>query len=288
VPPNARFWTFDILRAHRIEWEKLNVYQWGVSAFPHRVVLYALAPMAWVWTAQRPEPALQRFAKLWIVFLVVACGPALSAYVKSFGSWNNLGIFDVWSALALAPVLWFFVTSSKDADAAAPARALYAAATGLSIVLVSTVIPTRAWPSAANYAAARELEAELTRAHAAHERVLVAHGTAALIHAGYRDVPLDRANSIVELLAGHEISRVSTGVRLHHRDYDRIYLNMADWLATFWPLIALGYDPAGMLLAPSAREEANGSEQLGDRFGYQQVPPFMDQAVHILKKKPAP
>lgn len=288
VPQNARFWTFHVLRAQAIDWEKLDLFHWAILPFPHRVVLYALAPVAWAWLLLRPEVAARRFAMLWLVFASVACGPAVSALLKSFGSWNNLGIFDVWAVLVVAPALWHTVatrlTGNSRTESAAE-RALCATALGLLLTLLFTAIPTRAWPTKAHYAAARELDAELARARKKGERVLVAHGTAALVHAGYRDVPLDRANSILELWAGQAIDRALTSQRLRQRAYDHVYLNVGEWYGPLLSVIQEKYEESGIIRSPSARSLGRGTEALSDRFGYQATPKLMDAEVHIYRRK---
>lgn len=57
------------------------------------------------------------------------------------------------------------------------------------------------------------------------DRVLLAHGTAWLIKAGALDVPLDRANSILEINVAHREADLGTLQRIKNPYYDRIFIN---------------------------------------------------------------
>jgi hypothetical protein len=113
----------------------------------------------------------------------------------------------------------------------------------------------------------------------------LAHGTIALIHAGYREVPLDRANTILELAAGKALDRTATAARITAQVYDRMYLNLGLWYGALLPLMAQNYEEVGVIRAASARPEAQGTEGLGDLFGFQNSPRIMDAEVHVFRKR---
>jgi hypothetical protein len=57
----------------------------------------------------------------------------------------------------------------------------------------------------------------------------VAHGTMYLLWAGSQEIPLDRANSIIDLMAAGFSGRVKTAERIRAQHYDRLYLTVEDW-----------------------------------------------------------
>jgi hypothetical protein len=283
--PNARFWTFELLRRQDIDWQKLTVFRIAIANDSHRLLLYVLTPIAWAWLYDRSERT-RAIATSWLAFLIFACAPALSGYLKTMGSWNNLGALDVWCVLLVAPVLWYRLVARRRGDHE-PAPGVFSTPTtvGLSFLLVMTVFPTRAGPSPANYAAGAELDATLSISHAAGARVLLAHGTSALLHAGYRDVPFDRANSVLELIVGKSLERANTLQRLAARYYDVIYLDVPEWYGPVLPLITAGYEEIAYIRSASARPETQGTELLSDTFGLQGGPKVWDFDVHVYKRR---
>ena len=295
APANSRFWTFDLLHRQTVFWASIHFFAPGVLPFPHRVLLFMLAPVAVSSLLLRHERAPRDFATLW---LCSGAGilPSFAAFMKVFGSWNNLVVFDVWSALLVVPWLWLTAARFLDAERAdgperrsfEPRREVLAPLpVGALLLLLLTVFPTRAWPSRAHYQTGRELDSELRAAHRRHENVLVAHGTMSLIRAGYREVPLDRANTILEMSAARELGRAATRSRITAKFYDRVYLPAAaEWYGPLLALIETNYEQVGVIAAPSARRDAAGTEGLGDGFGYQNGPRVMDSEIRILRRRP--
>jgi hypothetical protein len=111
--------------------------------------------------------------------------------------------------------------------------------------------------------------------------VLLGHGTSALIRAGgsCRQVPLDRANSILELIHGGFADRSGTQQRIRAAYYDRIFLNAEDWYGEVRGTIETRYKKVGEIPAASQQSSATGREGLDWDFGYQHI---MNSGVQIL------
>jgi hypothetical protein len=220
-PPYARMYTLDLLLEHSIVLSKINVLAHDL-AVPHRalLILLTIPALRFLYTSSLTG---RRYVVLWAATAVFSGLPNLSAYFKQMGAWNNLGILDLWMALAAWPVVYILAT---DPSRASPlVRWLGRTA---AVALTLTLVTRHAPPPPAYYETATRLEDLLRADREAGRRVLVAHGTSALIRAGYTNVPLDRANSVLELGVARAGDRAGTLSRIRHSDYDRIYLN-SDW-----------------------------------------------------------
>jgi hypothetical protein len=97
------------------------------------------------------------------------------------------------------------------------------------IAFVLLLIPTRLPPHRLMYACCEAVQEHVTADLNAGLKVLVAHGAMYQLRAGSREVPLDRANSSLELRMAGLGSLTQTAARIHDRYYDRIYLTLEDW-----------------------------------------------------------
>ena len=75
----------------------------------------------------------------------------------------------------------------------------------------------------------RAIQAAVSADVQAHRKILVAHGAAFQIRAGDTEVPMDRANSLLELKKAGMTDLTGMQSRIKSRYYDRIYLTLADW-----------------------------------------------------------
>ena len=92
------------------------------------------------------------------------------------------------------------------------------------LLLAATLVPVKKAPDENLWAYSHDLQESITKAYQSRQRVLVAHGTMFQILAGDTSVPLDRANSMLELTGGNQGSLAGTNARIAGRFYDRIYL----------------------------------------------------------------
>ncbi|HLY36628.1 MAG TPA: hypothetical protein VKU61_01240, partial [Candidatus Binatia bacterium] len=84
----------------------------------------------------------------------------------------------------------------------------------------------------------------------AGRRVLLAHGTTPLIWNGSREVPLDRGNTILELLYGKRMDLTAKMTeRFQTRYYDRIYA-MGNWYIWNIPVIQQQYREVRRIARP--------------------------------------
>jgi len=80
-----------------------------------------------------------------------------------------------------------------------------------------------------DYAYCRAVEKKMKADLAAGRKILLSNGTMFLIRSGYKGVPLDRGNSILELRCGQQdhLSAMSSRIKEHH--YDRLYMIAENW-----------------------------------------------------------
>ena len=279
--PHARFWTFEVLAAHPLDLSKVQtLVRELIASFPYRAVLYALVPFAWSASMLSGHSLSRRCAMLW---LAVGCGsalPALMGYFKVMGDVNNLGLLDLWAAVLVVPSVWHFGLVALERE-----RNLELAAVpiGVLLLLLGLLFPTRVPPTPAQWEFGNDIEASLVAARASGDRVLVDHGTSALIRAGYLEVPLDRANSTVELVWGKKLSRAKTAGRIRRKLYDRIYFGPASvWYFSLRGVILANYKPVQQIAAPVTRNRGRRTEMLDPFFGYQALPHLMNAPVDVM------
>jgi hypothetical protein len=230
---NGRFWTLELLMAQPQYVTRLQAL-WAFDAQQlHRLPLWAAAPFCALHAFTSANERQRQDALLWLGAGLGAL-PALLAYAKHFGLWNNIVVIDVWLAILVVPTL--LALSYEHIDLR---PGLFGSATAAALAIATVgAYPSKRLPPADLYRYGRELEASLRADFAAGRHVLVGHGTAALIRAGYRDVPLDRSNSVLEMVAGRRDALAATDVRLGAHAYDRVYLN--------WPTYGERIDAALM------------------------------------------
>lgn len=253
--PDARTYTLDVLLMHPRDFGKVISLARDLFV-PHRalLVLLTLPALRYLYAT---TAAGRRYVVLWLTTLVFSGLPNLSAYFKEMGAWNNLGILDFWAALALWPVLY---TLATDPGRASPA--MYWLNRAGAIALILTLVTQHAPPGASDYAVAARLEAMLRADRAAGRRVLLAHGTAALVRSGYTEVPFDRANSVGELNVAGVGYRAGTLMRIRNSYYDRIYLNSAWYGPEIDQEIRRRYQRRDIITGTGAMDYARGFQGL--------------------------
>lgn len=223
---HAWFYLVDVLRHHERQWSRLGELFPVMFAYPHHAVLLVAGLMGAFRLLASPSPRGVAFLLCWVATGIEVL-PSLLAYVKAMGSWNNLGVVDVWLAILALPVLWELLRRSLDRKLMVSASA----AAAVLAVLVLVLVPLRTPPRDRNYRFAQRLEDHVRTDVRAGRRVLLPHGMAVLIRAGATEVPLDRANSILELRMARleQLGRQALESRIASRHYDRIYMFIADW-----------------------------------------------------------
>jgi hypothetical protein len=169
--------------------------------------------------------------QIWAAVGLCSVAPGALPYAKHFGTWNNLIIYELWLVMLVLPAVAIWLKEASTSPAAGLGREPhfnFLAGTVLAAFVV-LLVPTRFPADRAMYECCETVQARVTADTKAGHRVLVAHGTMYQLRAGSREIPLDRANSVVELVAAGLADRVQMIERLRRRYYDRIYLVMEDW-----------------------------------------------------------
>jgi hypothetical protein len=216
------------------------------SLHADRALLWILGVASWVLLSSAGS-AGKRYLEIWFIIGVWSVWPNAVSYLKQMGTWNNLIIFQLWLLLLVWPALgwWLSPWTPVDEQGAVVVlndkgrrlgpgadgrdwrlHVLLAVLTGLFVMLL---LPTRLPPNRSMYAACESVQTRIDADLKAGRKILVAHGTTYQLHAGSHEVPLDRANSYLELMVAGLEDRTRTATRIHERYYDRIYLTVPEW-----------------------------------------------------------
>ena len=233
---DARFWTLELLTQHQRVWPTKSYTMLTDLLWMDRGLLMFLAIIALpcLWSA---GGVARRFLVCWMCTGFFSVLPNLSGYLKTMGIWNNLIIMEVWMILIVWPFFGMLVESLPRLKSAPDAerspgwdqRLLPYMICVLMLLLIALLLPMKVPPRAGDMAFGRALDAGVAADLKAGRKVLLTHTTEPLIHAGVRDVPRDRVNSVLEMVAGDVGSMSDIKSRIGAHYYDRIYLLMGAW-----------------------------------------------------------
>src|SRR5262249_53567217 len=155
-----------------------------------------------VYLARAPGSAVRRLLVVWFFIGVFEALPALVAYCKTMGDWNNFIIIDLWVAVVVWPMFLHYARSDRLIE-----RCLGIFTPFLFMV---ALFPVKVPPMPSHYDYGLTLEQWLAADARQGRRVLLSHGTAPLLRAGITGVPRDRANSYLELLVAAQTDLAGT------------------------------------------------------------------------------
>jgi hypothetical protein len=232
--PFARFYLLDVPRDQGVFWDRIPElmvelflrHSWSLVTLIALLPLVSGARRDWQWIL------------VWSFFLLGAGGLNFAAFLKAMGKENNLALFHVLLlAGALPPLLHHGLQRhSPPALSALVAIALF-------------TFPLKAMPGADSWRYAAEMQQTIAQSLASREKLLVAHGAVGWIAAGQRSVPLDRANSVLELREAHLLDKVTMKQRISAKAYDRIILNSRWYGAELEAAIRQNYRQVGEIRA---------------------------------------
>jgi hypothetical protein len=230
--PYAKFYTWTILTNQTVIPRKILV-AFHELTFIHHGLLQIVAVAGLICFA-RGNPRERQYVLCWLLVGVFVAAPSISAFLKEEGFFNNLILFRLWMFLIALPFLCSVFDSLFADDSRyhfrlfnlMPVRVVIGL-TGVASLL--WLLPHRAAPPADFVQYCSAIDKAVKIDIEARKRVLVAHGTEFLVRAGSTDIPLDRANSILEMNLGKrgEVSAMKT--RLQQQYYDKIYLLASNW-----------------------------------------------------------
>ncbi|MGD0529745.1 MAG: hypothetical protein ABSE49_31705, partial [Polyangiaceae bacterium] len=242
----GRFWALEVPSHQTVEPERVFGLVAHVMTVPHRILLVILFVPSVLYLAMRARDRAPMVLGPWLAVGVTEVLPSLASYFKVLGWWNNLTILDLWAALPIVAVVAHVVHAPRE-ERPMVARAV---AAGLLVTLLDALNPTRAWPRHGQFELGRALDAAVARDVADGQRVLVSTGSAALVHAGVRDVPLDRVSSIAEREVARLDELTETKARFATRYYGKLYL-IGEEAPTYPPevqqTIDANYHPVGTI-----------------------------------------
>jgi hypothetical protein len=264
---HGAFWLYGLLRQHAVELSKLEHLFGHDVLMPHRVVLYVGALLCGLRALASEREELRVYAGLWLTAGFFGVFPAFAAYIKHFGLWNNLVVVDAWAALLVIPML-IRVASQRGLS---HDRGLLAAAALLVISIGA--YPNKRGPDEDHYRYGQQIEGRLRADLAAGHAVLVCHGTAALIRAGYRDVPRDRTNTMLELIAAGRRTPKETLDRIETH-YQRIYDSWPPLPGDAKQAVRRNFVREGTIYAVSQKDQNIGRG----------VSPNVSATIHIMSR----
>lgn len=251
----GRFYTYELSLMHDILPAKLLDLPRVLLAMPHKIVLLLLLPPA-IRTLWRNK-SQRDFLISWVAIGIFGTGGSLIAYIKAFGAWNNLGIFDVWVTLLMFVALQVNRENAKVrkenlfAQGATTVPIRRRVRFAVVIFALLTLFPVRVPPPPAYYQYGAEIEQQIGRDLAAGKQIMLANGTTFLTRNGAFDVPFDRAAAATDL-KGADLTPRATHQRITDHAYDRIYLNVPSWYADeTLTLLATHYELVDQIDAPT-------------------------------------
>ncbi len=255
VHPWGKFYTFDVLSTHGIDFGKLSDLVARFSFHEHRLfpLLLCLAALSWI-AGRCTTPAAKLLVAIFLMFGFEGC-PALLAYLKPMGWWNNLAIIEVWMMLPVLP--WLAACLSRRGQSMTDE----ALSLIMALALVLCFLPQKRAPTPALYDYCRQVQRLVNQDVKAGRRVLVPHVATFLIRSDPRHVPLDRANSCLELNVAGQGSAAGTLDRINSRYYDTIYHNNGFFGWEIEAAITRNYREVRAIPAPRSGDYVTGYQQ---------------------------
>lgn len=227
--PDAKFYLLELLprqgiHVTRFYWMTIDL----LTADRALLFMLGLVGVGLLW---RAGPAGREYIQFCAAIALFSVLPNVASYVKTMGIWNNLIIFQLWLLLLVWPAMvwWLAVTAQETRPPTGDRALLNWVTVTLLVTFVLLLFPPKTPAHPAMRAACERIQSLVNADLQAGRKVLIGHGTMYLLKAGSEEVPLDRANSILELKAAGFESLLQFPERIRQRYYDRLYLTVEHW-----------------------------------------------------------
>jgi hypothetical protein len=271
----ARFYTFEVLSSHgilksRISWLIIDIFK------DYRLVLFLLYGVALYCGLRSNNRTIKQLLLAHFTIGLFATTPAILAFLKPMGNWNNLTVIEVWAAVAFIPFVFTLLrTEAFETIGYAGSEPLdgfvRATIVVLAFCLVYFYIPPKDIPRQSHYEYCRKIEASVKQDLEAGKRVLVAHGTSFQLRNQSRQIPLDRSNSYLELYEAGKTGLTGTERRVRERYYDKIYLNSLWFSPNLDEIIRENYREVARIPAPVDRFTTSVPTPYLIKYGFQRL-----------------
>ena len=271
----AKFYTFDVLSSHGIQKDRIpDLLRYLFEDY--RSLPLGLSLAAILSGFRSRDQVLKKFLAAHLLIGLFEAAPAVLAFLKPMGNWNNLAVIEAWAAVPFVPLLLSLLraeTIEEDGRVGSGPVDGFARMTTvvLAFGLVYCYIPTKDRPQQAHYDYSRKIERSIAQDLKAGRRVLVAHGTEFLIRNRSRQIPLDRSNSFLELTVAGKGNLTGTEKRFREHYYDRIYLNSVWYPPELHLIMLANYREVARIPAPVDR---SSTLQWGPhliKYGFQNI-----------------
>lgn len=253
----ARFYTFEVLSSHGIQKDRIPklFYYFFEEYRLLPLLLFAIALSCGLRSKNR---TLKQLLGAHLLIGVFEAAPALFAFLKPMGNWNNLAVIEAWATVPFVPFLLLLLRSDAIEENGEPGSISldsFARLTTvvLSFSLVYCYMPTKDSPRQSHYDYSRSIDRSVARDLKAGKRVLVAHGTSFFIRNKSREIPLDRSNSFLELTVAGKGGMTGTERRIREHYYDKIYVNSLWYPPEIQKVLLENYREVARIPAPVDR-----------------------------------
>ncbi len=225
MPKWSKFYTYDVLASHGVALERIpEIASFFLGPRIRLLPLLLLLPALGATLFARRGEA-RRMIVAYAVLAVFAVAPMFLAFLKPMGAWNNFGIIGAWVVVPVVPWLFSTLYELRGLDPCREGRFASWTIVVMAFAMVLALMPIKVKPSWQHYRFCWTVEKHIGMDLRAGKRVLVPHGMMFLLRNHETSIPLDRANSCLELEVAGKINRTGTKSRIESGYYDKIYLN---------------------------------------------------------------
>ena len=222
--PYAKFYTLDILSQQGISESDILPKTLELEQFFSVIPLLFLYVSCILWCIRDCNWEKSKRIGIVLLALVLCLVPALGAYYKIMGIYNNLIVVLFLFFILALPSLSCIESFQKKGSFSYVITAF----SYITILLLCLMLmPLKALPPHDLGRYADQIQQVVSHASQDNKKVLLGHGVVALTQAGILAPPLDRANSVLELYVGSAkgLTLAKTQERVSEGYYDVIVLN---------------------------------------------------------------
>lgn len=217
--PEARFYAFEVLAGHVIDLSRyIRECPDVFLSYPHRVILLVIFGLVLV---RQIRAGFGLYHWVWVAFALCLLPLQVVAFAKEGAGANSWTMIDAFVLLFAWPAIGAGVRPNLDGSVKRSGPHGFSA-----FLLVIALYPVKEIPNSADYRYNLTIEREIRNDLNNGRRILLAHGTSALVRAGYQQIPIDRANSIYETIYAGLPRTEAIERRIRELYYDRIYLDV--------------------------------------------------------------
>ncbi len=250
-PDYAFFYTYTLPSNNVIQYER--IFKLGGVVFWGSIPLLGLLAFIYLWHAGGDK---RKFLICWLMIGSVVLIPNAISYLKYWSQWNNLVIVKIWVLLITWPCLLalseIFAEFCNKYHVNIKQKSVIYNILGLFFMLsiLLPLYPKKISPGSEHHAYANNIQRFLSRDIANGLNVLLDYGASYLIKANYKGVPIDRADSYLELYNANKNDMAEFSARVNEKLYDKWYLTIDYYPDHFFNELQRNYKLKGIVDPP--------------------------------------